>query len=285
MESGELGAAVRRLREAADPAALGVGGGGRRVRGLRREELAELAGVSADYVRRLEQGRSHPSAGVVRALARALRVGRGEYERLCALAGYSPADGEVPRAAGDGALRLLERFGDAPAFLCDAAWGVVAVNRAWLAVAGRSPGGSALEWNVAWRTFRGGQDGIRRSDEETAGFQALLAMRLHSARMRYPADEPLAALVDGLRGGSRVFDALWRSPGRGVAYENRAVFAHPDGGTVALDGNLLAVPQDDLLAVVLTAAPGSADAGRVGELVAGSKNTPAVVWVGQVGPG
>ena len=77
MARNDLGAAVRRLRESTEPAALGLPVGRRRVRGLRREELAELAGVSADYVRRLEQGRSHPSAGVVRAIARALRVGRG----------------------------------------------------------------------------------------------------------------------------------------------------------------------------------------------------------------
>ncbi|MGC8920155.1 helix-turn-helix domain-containing protein [Streptomyces sp. PG2] len=58
-----------------------------RARGLRREELADLAGVSADYLRRLEQGRRRPSPAVVTALARALRVSEAEYERLCALAG------------------------------------------------------------------------------------------------------------------------------------------------------------------------------------------------------
>src|SRR3954447_15487531 len=115
----DLGAAVRWLRENTDPVSVGLPTSGltsgvRRVRGLRREELAELAGVSADYVRRLEQGRSHPSAGVVHAIARALRVGRADYERLCALAGYAAADGRVPAEAGAGAMRLLERFDDTP---------------------------------------------------------------------------------------------------------------------------------------------------------------------------
>jgi transcriptional regulator with XRE-family HTH domain len=80
--SSTLGVALRELRERTEPAAVGLPAGGRRrTRGLRREELAELAGVSADYVRRLEQGRGHPSVGVVNAVARALRLERAEYER------------------------------------------------------------------------------------------------------------------------------------------------------------------------------------------------------------
>ncbi|MEV6798423.1 helix-turn-helix domain-containing protein [Micromonospora rifamycinica] len=90
MGGHEFGAAVRQLREGTAPVAVGLPVGRRRVRRLRREELGELAGMSANYVPRLEQGRSHPSAGVVNAIARALRIGRAEYERLCALAPVTP---------------------------------------------------------------------------------------------------------------------------------------------------------------------------------------------------
>ncbi|MFI5959923.1 helix-turn-helix domain-containing protein [Cryptosporangium sp. NPDC051539] len=272
----DFGAAMRELRERAEP---GVPETGRRVRGLRREELAERAGVSADYVRRLEQGRSHPSAGVVNAIARALRAGRADYERLCALAGYAPSDGQVPHEPGPAAMRLLERFGDTPAFLCDAAWNAVAVNGAWLALAPGAPTGDARDWNVAWRTFTSPLGGISRSPEHVAGFRALLASRLRSASLRYRADASLAALVDDLRTTSRTFDTLWRTPGAPVTPENRAVF----GGDLALDGNLLAVPGDDLMAVVLTAAPGSPDAARLAERVAHGSRT--AVRVGQPGPG
>jgi transcriptional regulator with XRE-family HTH domain len=281
MGSNDLGRAVRRLREATPPVRPGDG---RRVRGLRREELAELAGVSADYVRRVEQGRSHPSAAVVNAIARAVRAGRADYERLCALAGYAPADGDVPREAGTAAMRLLERLPGTPAFLVDAAWDVVAVNHAWTALQCGPPTGHPRDWNVAWRTFRAAPRGISRSAEHTAGFHAVLAARLHDASLRYPADASLAGLVDDLRRTSRAFDSLWRTPPATATAENRAVFRHPDAGDVALDGNLLAVPGDDLVAVVLTAAPGSADAARLGEIVAGSPG-PAVVRVGQIGPG
>ncbi|HET6705576.1 helix-turn-helix domain-containing protein [Amycolatopsis sp.] len=280
----DLGAAVRRLRENTDPAAAGLPAGRRRTRGLRREELAELAGVSADYVRRLEQGRRHPSAGVVTAIARALRLGRSDYERLCALAGYAAVDGQVPREAGAAALRLLERFGGTPAFLADPAWNVVAVNGAWLALQGGGTTGHARDWNVAWRTFCNARQGISRTDEHAAGFRAMLAARLRDTSLRYPADTSLAELVDELRSTSRSFDALWRAPEPVGAYENRAVFRHPDGGDIRLDGTLLEVPGDGLMAVVLTAAPRSADADRLGDVVRAS-GTPPVVRVGQTGPG
>ncbi|MEV6449447.1 helix-turn-helix domain-containing protein [Amycolatopsis sp. NPDC051716] len=280
----DLGAAVRRLRESTDPAVAGLPGGRRRTRGLRREELAELAGVSADYVRRLEQGRRHPSAGVVTAIAGALRLGRADYERLCALAGYAAVDGQVPREAGAAALRLLERFGGTPAFLTDAAWNVVAVNGAWFALQAGGPTGHERDWNVAWRTFRDAPRGISRTDERAAGFRAMLAARLRDTALRHPADAALAELVDELRSTSRSFDTLWRAPEPVAAYENRAVFKHPDGADITLDGHLLEVPGDDLMAVILTAAPGSADAARLGEVV-GAAGRPSVVKVGQAGPG
>ncbi|MEV4313305.1 helix-turn-helix domain-containing protein [Actinocrispum sp. NPDC049592] len=289
MSLSDLGAAVRWLREHTEPAAAGlpVGGlraNGRRVRGLRREELAELAGVSADYLRRLEQGRRHPSAGVVTAISRALRLDRADYERLCALAGYAAADGHVPREAGRAAMQLLRRFDDTPAFLADAAWNVVAVNGAWLALSGRAASGTGLDWNVAWRTFCDPRREIGRTDEHQAGFQAVLATRLRDAYLRYPADASLGELVDELRSTSRPFDTLWRTPKTVPAYENRAVFRHPDGAAITLDGALLEVPGDDLMAVVLTAEPDSADAARLGEVVRAS-GRPAVVRVGQTGPG
>ncbi|WP_086668927.1 helix-turn-helix domain-containing protein [Lentzea kentuckyensis] len=280
----DLGAEVRRLRENTEPAAIGLPVGRRRARGVRREELAELAGVSADYVRRLEQGRRHPSAAVVNAIARALCVRPAEYERLCALAGYAVADGQVPREAGSAAMRLLERFADTPVFLTDAAWNVVAVNGAWLALGAGASNRQARDWNVAWRTFSHAHREISRDDDHAAAFRATLAARLRSTSLRYPADEPLAELVDELRTTSRSFDSLWRAPRNVADFENRAVFRHAGVGDIALDGTLLEVPGNNLQAVVLTAAPSSADAGRLDEVVRAFTG-PAVVRVGQAGPG
>jgi transcriptional regulator with XRE-family HTH domain len=280
----EFGAAVRQLREGTDPAVVGLPVGGRRVPGLRREELGELAGMSADYVRRLEQGRSHPSAGVVKAIARAMQVGRADYERLSALAGYAAADGQVPTDLGPGATRLLERFPDTPMLVTDAAMNLVAVNSAFLALEHWDLTGERWEWNVAWRAFCHPFAAFQQSAAEATSHEAVLVAQLRAARLRYPADAPLAALVEEMRTRSRRFDALWRAPRPVAAYESSATFVQSDGDSLTLVGNLIAIPGDDLAAVMLTAAPGSRDAVRLAEVV-GAADGQAVVKVGQTGPG
>ncbi|MGY5883423.1 helix-turn-helix domain-containing protein [Modestobacter lacusdianchii] len=284
MERQAFGAAVRHLRESTDPAALGLPVGGRRVTGLRREELGELAGMSADYVRRLEQGRSHPSAGVVKALARALRAGRADYERLSALAGYAAADGQVPTDLGPGARRLLERFSDTPMIVTDAAMNVVAVNSGFLALEHWDLTGERWDWNVAWRIFCSPFGAFQQSDADASDHEAIQVAQLRAALLRYPGDASLAEMVDQMRTRSRRFDTLWRAPRPVAAYESSATFTQSDGDSVTLVGNLIAIPGDDLAAVMLTAAPGSRDAARLAELV-GASDGRAVVEVGQAGPG
>ena len=284
MQRSDFGAAVRHLREVTDPAALGLPVGVRRVPGLRREELGELAGMSADYVRRLEQGRSHPSAGVVRAIARALRVGRADYERLSALAGYAAADGQVPTDLGPGATRLLERFSDTPMIVTDAAMNVVAVNGAFVALEHWDLTGDRWDWNVAWRIFCSPFAAFQQSDADAAAHETIQAAQLRAALLRYPGDASLAALVDEMRTRSRRFDVLWRAPRPVAAYESSATFTQSDGDSVALVGNLIAIPGDDLAAVMLTAAPGTRDAARLVEVV-GAAGGEAVIRVGQTGPG
>jgi transcriptional regulator with XRE-family HTH domain len=284
VDSREFGLAVRHLRERAAPESVGLSGGGRRVRGLRREELSELAGMSADYVRRLEQGRSHPSAGVVNALARALRVGRADYERLCALAGYAAAAGQVPTDLGPGATRLLERFSDTPMIVSDAAMNLVAVNSAFLALEHWNLTGDRWEWNVAWRTFCDPFEAFKQSAADAAEHEAVLVARLQGSLLRYPSDTSLAALVDEIRSRSRLFDTMWRAPRPVEAYESSATITGSDGNSVTLVGNLIAIPGDDLAAVMLTAAPGSGDAARLDELVTAAGG-PAVIKVGRPGPG
>jgi len=275
---------VRHLREGKEPAAVGLPVGGRRVPGLRREELGELAGMSADYVRRLEQGRSHPSAGVVRAIARALRVGRADYERLCALAGYAAADGQVPTDLGPGATRLLERFSDTPMIVTDAAMNIVAVNSGFLALEHWDLSGERWDWNVAWRIFCHPFAAFQQSDTDATTHEAIQAAQLRVALLRYPGDASLAALVDDMRTRSRRFDTLWRAPRPVAAYESSATFTQSDGDSLTLVGNLIAIPGDDLAAVMLTAAPGSRDAARLVEVV-GAADGQAVIKVGQTGPG
>jgi transcriptional regulator with XRE-family HTH domain len=123
----ELGRFLKARRALIRPEEVGLppGAGLRRTPGLRREELAALAGVSVDYYIRLERGReTNPSAGVLNALGRALRLGGDAYERLFELAELASgraAAGELPPTPDDtvrdSVLRMLESLRPLPAYV------------------------------------------------------------------------------------------------------------------------------------------------------------------------
>src|SRR5882724_2447006 len=123
--TAEFGAAVKRWRDRVAPGDAGLSAGRRRrAAGLRREELAMLAGISVDYVTRLEQGRAtSPSAQVVEALARALRLSAEERSHLFRLAGLVPSGPEtVPAYITPSVQRMLDRLVGTPVGVYDAAW-------------------------------------------------------------------------------------------------------------------------------------------------------------------
>src|SRR3954447_3293987 len=112
VDSWEFGHGVRRWRDRLAPDQVGLPTGNRRrAAGLRREELAGLAGVSVDYLTRLEQGRAtSPSSQIVEALARALRLSDAERELLFRLAGQAPPGRDVVSARITPSVqRLLDR--------------------------------------------------------------------------------------------------------------------------------------------------------------------------------
>lgn len=135
----ELGATLRAWRDRLSPAAAGLPRGRlRQAPGLRREDLAELAGISVDYIVRLEQGRSTtPSAQVAAALARALQLTSAERDHLYRLAGLvPPADGEISDHIPPGVHRMLNRLGDAAVGVFSADWQLIWWNRGWAALLG-----------------------------------------------------------------------------------------------------------------------------------------------------
>jgi transcriptional regulator with XRE-family HTH domain len=127
-----LGEFLRASRARVDPTDVGMAGGGsRRVAGLRREEVAVLAGVSADYYARLEQGRErNPSAQVIDTLGRALRLSFAARGHLYRLAGLNPgmaADGSRD-LVHPALLQLLDAFPSAAAYVLSPAFDVLATN-------------------------------------------------------------------------------------------------------------------------------------------------------------
>jgi transcriptional regulator with XRE-family HTH domain len=119
----EFGAMLRSWRDRASPEEFGLPvAAHRRARGLRRQELARLAGVSPDYLIQLEQGRaSAPSPEVLAALARALRLTEAEREHLFQLAGQLvPAEKRIRTTLPHSVRRLVEQLSASPATVCDA---------------------------------------------------------------------------------------------------------------------------------------------------------------------
>lgn len=208
-----LGTYLRARRDALRPEDIGVPrASGRRVKGLRRQEVAEMAGISAEYYLRLEQGRDRqPSAQVLGALARALRLDPDECSYLFRLAGQS-APAENWRGAGAGSAEIREnvetvlmRWTHAPGFVFDRNQDVLAVNalgRSFVPFA-LEPGMNLLEAIV---------DGALAATTRTQQWDDLV--RFDTAALRYygePGDPRLNELVTALSARSRVFREAWES--------------------------------------------------------------------------
>jgi transcriptional regulator with XRE-family HTH domain len=267
----ELGACLRSWRDRLGPADAGLPAGRqRRVPGLRREEVAHLAGVSVDYLTRLEQSRAaSPSRSVLDALARALRLSDDERAHLFRLAGHAePRHGTIDRHLTPSLQRLLDRLTDVPAMVVDVAGGIVAANPLAAALTGDFSGASRRDRNIAWRHFTGKASRIVRSPEEEAAAEAGMAAELHDALGRYPADEELNSLIDDLKAASSRFAELWDQRPVARAPAKRKTFRHPEVGDITLDCDALTVEGSALRLIVYTATPGSRDADTLGLLAA-----------------
>ncbi|MGW8377069.1 helix-turn-helix transcriptional regulator [Actinacidiphila sp. SB3-2] len=260
---------MRRWRDRVAPEDAGLSAGGhRRAAGLRREELAVLAGISADYVTRLEQGRvSSPSAQVVEGLARALRLSGEERGHLFLLAGLSsPGPGTVPGELTPGVRRMLDRLEGTPVAVYDAMWTLLVANRAYAALMSDPSGWSGHERNGVWRTFLGPGGRVRLSARARTDLETAMVADLRTAAAAYPDDARLRSLVAELRSRSGRFAELWESGAVGRHESARKTIDHPEVGTVTLDCDILTVAGSDLRVMVYTADPGSEDAARLARL-------------------
>jgi transcriptional regulator with XRE-family HTH domain len=259
-DQGELGAALRGWRDRVAPAEAGLPAGrARRAPGLRREELALLAGVSADYIIRLEQGRATaPSAQVLGALSRGLRLTREEQDHLFRLAGQAPPrTGHITAQLTPSVQRLLDQLTGVPVSVNDAGWNTIAWNALWAALIGDPSAKTGRDRNVLWRYFTGQQARVVRTAEEEARFEQSAVADLRSATARYPDDKGLRQLVADLRAASPRFATLWESRIVGTHRESHKTFDHPDIGLITVDCDVLTVDGSDLRIVAYTAPAGS----------------------------
>ncbi|MFS0898274.1 helix-turn-helix transcriptional regulator [Mycolicibacterium litorale] len=228
----ELGDYLRSRRAHVRPEDAGlVSTGVRRVPGLRREEVAWLAGLSVDYYVRLEQGRENsPSASVLDALAAALRLDHDGHRHLFRLAGLAPRL-QSPRTSDQvdpALLRLMAAWPDNPALVYNRAYDVLAANPLAQALFGDfRPGG-----NLMLLTF-----GEPRAREFYVDWEDIAENAVAGFRLNYtaaPSDPRVQAVLAELLSGSAEFRALWeRHDARGKSLR-RKVFRHPEIGVLEL---------------------------------------------------
>ena len=260
MAATELGQALRRWRDRVSPDSAGLPAGGhRRAAGLRREELALLAGISVDYVTRLEQGRSaNPSGQVVEALARALRLSGDERAYLFRLAELVPPGPEmVPAYITPSVQRLLGRLVDTPVGVSDAAMNLLLANPMYAALMGDQSGLRGFERNGVWRNFLGMPTRVRHTPEQRRAFEVGMVAELRATAVRYPADRQLRRMIEELRTKSERFAELWDAGVVGRLEASRKTIEHPQVGRLTLDCDLLRVEGNDLHVLVYSAEPGT----------------------------
>ncbi|MFJ5259659.1 helix-turn-helix transcriptional regulator [Streptomyces sp. NPDC088387] len=266
MNRVELADFLRRGRARLTPSDVGLAPGSRRrTPGLRREEVASLAGLSVDYYTRLEQSRGpRPSRQTLTALARALRLSDVEYDHLFHLAGEEPGRRETASThVRPGLLMILDRLDDAPAQVVSDLGEVLAQNALARALTGDVMSRPRRERNLVRRYFLDPDARSLFPEEDRAEHARVHVANLRALAAARPDDPEPAALVAELRSGSREFARLWAE--HNVALRHRATkrFLHPVVGLLELDCEVMLSHEHHQLLVIHTARPATASYDRL----------------------
>lgn len=258
VDKDELGLALRRARDRVQPSDVGLPAGPRRrVAGLRRHEVATLAGVSVEYVTRLEQGRGpRPSASVLTALSRALRLDDQARDHLFRLAGVAlPTPSRITSVVSPRLQGLIDRLSDLPVLVLDAKSDVIAWNDMATALLGDMSVWPTRQRNIVWQRFLGAGGRVAMEPDELLATEIQSVASLRAASARYPDDLDLRRLIADLREHSPRFVELWDE---GVTSQWRATTKtvdHPELGRLVLDCDMMIVPDADQVVIVYSAAP------------------------------
>lgn len=214
--------------------------GRRRTPGLRREEVAVLAGVGVSWYTRLEQGRAdNVSHGVLDAVARTLRMSPAEREHLYLRAGLNPPLASAPDGAAvpDELRRVLDAWAPRPAYIRDRYWNLVAVNTPAEQVLGHDEGPQ----NCLVSFFTGIR--FRKLMPRWEEVAPNVVARFRGDAGRYPEDPGFEAIADGLKQISPDFARLWARYEVADGFRAVKTVVHPEVGRLDFESTLLGVPE------------------------------------------
>ncbi|GAA2367704.1 transcriptional regulator [Catellatospora methionotrophica] len=254
----------RRERLTPDQAGVPLFGGRRRVKGLRREEVAMLAGMSSDYYTRLERGNlTGVSQPVLDSLARALRLDEAERTRLFDLAetantshsGQTPRRGTNRTTVRPGVQRILDTI-NAPAYVRNGRMDVLALNRLGRALFADAIGASGV-FNLARYMFLDPRAQNFYPAWRTVAADSVAALRTYAGRNPY--DRALTDLVGELSTRSEAFRTWWATHNVKLHHTATKTMHHAVAGDLELTGEALHLPADpDLTIITYTWEPASA---------------------------
>jgi transcriptional regulator with XRE-family HTH domain len=260
MDRQGLGAFLRTRREALQPEDVGLRRGPRRrAHGLRREEVAELCDMSADYFARLERGTGpHPSEQMLAAIARGLRLTLDERDHLFLLAGH-----RTPRRAlrgehvSPGLMRVLDRLQDTPAQVMGPVGETLVQTPPAVALLGDQTGFTGPARSAAYRWFTDPGERARYVAEDHPMQSRISVAQLRAGVARQGPGSPAARLVTALTARSSEFAGLWERQEVGVRWSDQKRFTHPELGLLSLHCQTLLDPDQDQALLVFTATPGT----------------------------
>lgn len=262
---GDLGALLHSWRDRLSPVDVGFPADqSRRTAGLRREELASLAGLSVDYVVRLEQGRAkRPSSQVAASLARALQLTDDERDHLFVVAGLlPPSPREVSTHIPPGVQRLIARLGEVPLSVFSASGDLVTWSPLWSALFGEPVRPATGRPNLLRSMFAGtdltsGGGRVVYQSGGAEGFEASVVADLRRVHGKYPDDRAVHALVEELLASSDRFRELWESGAVGEHVSERKMVRNSVVGEIEFDCDVLNIAGSDLRIIAYTAPAGS----------------------------
>ncbi|MFE1837375.1 helix-turn-helix transcriptional regulator [Streptomyces sviceus] len=259
MDKKELAEFLRHRREALRPRDVGlVEGARRRTQGLRREEVAQLAGMSTDYYARLEQQRApQPSVQITTALARALRLTLDECDHLFALIGHNaPARFHRSEHVSPTLMRVLDRLDDSPALVTTDLSDTLAMNPMAIALLGDQTRHTGLASSGYYRWFMDPAERLVYPEETHESHGRAQAARLRAA-LTAGSDTPRAArILAELQEHSPEFVRMWELQ-EVARYGDCKTLLHPELGRIDVDAQLLCTENRAQTLVVLTTRPGT----------------------------